>query len=214
MCVWEHVCACVCLISLNSAWLGLWGTIFLKPLSHINHHHKVTNNPVMDKTVKAALNTALFVNNYCNSYIKAWAMRIIWGPIVPRSACNAQTQHTYSWPCPQLHSLFMLLPGRSEFIPGPWSLAIWVKSLSSGEEQCYWVQPLAANTYAHAQRRIQSCYLPFSDINTITLWWFQSSGTTRRCFIQKTSLNLPTCSLLLKETPPEERSLLSSFSAF
>lgn len=144
---------CVCLISPNSAWLGLWGTILLKPLSHINHHPKVTNNPVTDEAVKAALNTTLFENNYCYSYIKARAMRVIWGPAVPQSVCNAQTQHTHSWPCPQLHSLFMLLPGRPEFILRLWSLAItgviWVKCLSSSEGQCYWI---ATGTHTHTHK--------------------------------------------------------------
>ncbi len=141
---------CVCLISLSSAWLGLWGTILLKPLSQINQCHKVANNPVANKPVEAALNATLFENSYCYSCIKAWTISIIWGPIVPQSASNAHTQHTHSWPRPQPRTLFMLLPGRPEFTLRLWSLAIWVKSLSAEGEQCYWLQPLAVNTHAHA----------------------------------------------------------------
>ena len=50
----------------------------------------------MDKAVRAGLNTTLFESNYCYSYIKALAMRVIWGPVVPQSLCDAQTQGTHS----------------------------------------------------------------------------------------------------------------------
>lgn len=124
------LCACVCLISLNSAWLALCGTLLLKPLAHINHHHKVTNSPVTDKAVRAALNTTLIENNYC---YKNLCNMINLSLTMPQSklhsavfSCCCHMGQNLSWGC------------------GPWSFYFFVlfcffESLSFTEGLCYWV---------------------------------------------------------------------------
>lgn len=134
---------CLCLISHKYTWLCTRGKISLNSLKYINHNYKDTNNPVKDEAAKVALNSTLSENSNCYSYIKAWAMGLIWASSVPQSLCYALAQHTHSCPCLQLYNLFYVLPDMLGFSLTLWLLAIigviWIKCLSLREEQHCWV---------------------------------------------------------------------------
>lgn len=149
---------CLCLISRKYTWLCTRGKISLNSLKYINHNFKDTNNPVKNEAAKVALNSTLSENSNCYSYIKAWAMGLIWASSVPESLCYALAQHTHSCPCLQLYNLFYVLPGMLGFSLRLWLLAIigviWIKCLSLREEQHRWVA--TGMSLPHIYKHVQS----------------------------------------------------------